>query len=172
MFKKLGLASEQVCQLGRWKNAEACTAHYLRLNAAQEAGSLVEKMVHKVSHGHSAESDWPWTPGTEDQGGRDQEDEAQRPSEPTHTPKRFHFREVGDSPPRKGKQKAQSQDPFLAHLRVVEKLKHLEAFKKAWQEQHTKGGGENTPLEAQGGDGYPPLEASPLPPGGGSLCSH
>ena len=86
MFKHLGLASEQVCQLGRWKNAQAFTAHYLRLNAAQEAGSLVEKMVHKVSLGHSAESDWSWTPGTEDQGGRDQEDEAQSPSETCSLP--------------------------------------------------------------------------------------
>ena len=82
MFKELGLSSEQVCQLGRWKNAQAFTAHYLRLNAAQDAGALVQKMVHKVSLGQSAESDWSWTPGTKDQGGKDQEDGAQWPSEP------------------------------------------------------------------------------------------
>ena len=36
-YKGLGLSSEQVCDRGKWKNAEAFTAHYLRLGAAGDA---------------------------------------------------------------------------------------------------------------------------------------
>ena len=33
LFKKLGLPSEEVCELGKWKNINAFSAHYLRLGA-------------------------------------------------------------------------------------------------------------------------------------------
>ena len=33
MYKSLGFTSEEVCELGKWKNVSAFTSHYLRLNA-------------------------------------------------------------------------------------------------------------------------------------------
>ena len=38
MYKNLGLSSEAVCEVGKWKNMGAFQAHYLRLNAADAAG--------------------------------------------------------------------------------------------------------------------------------------
>ena len=81
MFKTLGLSSEEVCQLGKWKNVAAFTSHYLRLGACQHASQKISQIVHTVSLGQSADPDWSCTPGTKDQGGKDQEGEAQRPSE-------------------------------------------------------------------------------------------
>ena len=37
-FKKLGLTSEQVCEMGPWKNLGAFSTHYLRLGAQEVAG--------------------------------------------------------------------------------------------------------------------------------------
>ena len=45
MFKKLGLSSEIVCELGQWKNTEAFTKHYLRIGGAQVAGSFFLQKV-------------------------------------------------------------------------------------------------------------------------------
>ena len=39
-YKALGLSSEEVCQLGAWKNVQSFTSHYLKLNAAEKAGGL------------------------------------------------------------------------------------------------------------------------------------
>ena len=39
MYKSLGFTSEEVCELGKWKNVSAFTSHYLRLNATDEVGS-------------------------------------------------------------------------------------------------------------------------------------
>ena len=36
-YKKLGLTSEEVCEIGRWKNTSAFTTHYLRIGAAASA---------------------------------------------------------------------------------------------------------------------------------------
>jgi hypothetical protein len=57
-YKDLGLSSEQVCEIGKWKNSSAFAQHYLRLGAPKEAGRLIEKFVHKgVSPGPEAEPD-------------------------------------------------------------------------------------------------------------------
>ena len=37
LYKKLGLNSEEVCEIGQWKNPQAFTAHYLRLGAIEKA---------------------------------------------------------------------------------------------------------------------------------------
>ena len=42
MYKKLGLSSEEVCEIGKWKNTGAFTAHYLRVGASQKAS---EKLI-------------------------------------------------------------------------------------------------------------------------------
>ena len=90
MYKELGLSSEQVCEIGKWKNTGAFAAHYLRIGAPSCAQERLENMVHNVSLGGSAEPDWSRTPGSpSDPGGSDQEGEAQTPNEPTRTlPKR------------------------------------------------------------------------------------
>ena len=109
MYKSLGLSSEMVTEIGRWKNFQAFHNHYMRLGAAKEAGKTVlSALVHKVSPGQRAESDRSRTPETEDPGGSDLEDEAQRPGEPIpalpgghSAKKRLPEREIGESPPRK-----------------------------------------------------------------------
>ena len=73
MFKTLGLSSEEVCQLGKWKNLAAFSSHYLRLGACQHASQKISQIVHTVSLGQSADPDWSCTPGTKGQGGKDQE---------------------------------------------------------------------------------------------------
>ena len=57
MFKNLGFSSEEVCEIGKWKNVGAFTSHYLRLGASAKVGSRISQMVHKVSPLSSAESD-------------------------------------------------------------------------------------------------------------------
>ena len=82
MYKKGGLTSEQVCQIGQWKDIKSFTSHYLRLEAAHEAGGAVKRLVHKTSLVGSAEPELSRTPGKEtDPGGRDNEGEAQSTSE-------------------------------------------------------------------------------------------
>ena len=79
MFKALGLPSEQVCALGKWKDSNAFSKHYLRLNTLNVASALLStNLVHRgVSPGESAEVDWSQTPGSPgDLGGSDQETEA------------------------------------------------------------------------------------------------
>ena len=79
MFKKLGLSSEIVCELGQWKNTEAFAKHYLRIGAAQVAGSvLAQKLVHRVPSCSSDEPGGSSSPGTrQDPGRRDPPHEAQ-----------------------------------------------------------------------------------------------
>ena len=81
LYKHLGLSSEQVCEIGKWKNHQAFSEHYLRLNATGAASTALFNWVHNDSLGQSAEPDWSRTPLTEEMGGRDQEGGAQRPSE-------------------------------------------------------------------------------------------
>ena len=57
MFKKLGLSSEQVCEIGKWKNVGAFTSHYLRLGASETLGHKLTSMLHKVSPLRSADPD-------------------------------------------------------------------------------------------------------------------
>jgi len=73
MFKNLGLASEVVCELGAWKNTEAFAKHYLRIGAAQVAGSVLsQKLVHSVPSWRSDEKGGSSSPGTgRDPGRRD-----------------------------------------------------------------------------------------------------
>jgi hypothetical protein len=83
LYKNLGLNSEEVCEVGKWKNLNAFTAHYSRLGASTKASQKIGHLVHTVSPMYSAESDWSSTPRRTDMGGMDQEDEAQSIGEPT-----------------------------------------------------------------------------------------
>ena len=121
-WKKVGLAVEEVQQLGQWKNFSAFQAHYLRLGVVERVQQVMNSfgsLVHNSSPSGSAESDWSRTPGTQDPGGRDREDEAQQDGEPTQPtqrggdrknrirfapyppgPRRFTFKTVSEpSPP-------------------------------------------------------------------------
>ena len=99
MYKALGFTSEEVCEIGQWKNSSAFTAHYLRLGAVEKVNKILSN-VHKTSPPESAEPEWLQTPGRNDQGGSNQEGEAQEGGEPTQpTPKR----KPSNSPPRRRK---------------------------------------------------------------------
>ena len=76
MYKRMGLSSEQVCEIGKWKNVTAFTSHYLRLGASHFASDKISQLVHRVSPLGVAESDLTWTPGKHDTGGSVREDEA------------------------------------------------------------------------------------------------
>ena len=86
MMKKLGMSSEEVCEIGKWKNVTAFTSHYLRLNASHTLGTKISKLVHKVSPLRSAEADLTWTTRKYDLGGNVREAEAQNNGEPTLPP--------------------------------------------------------------------------------------
>ena len=82
MYKNLGLSSEEVRQIGQWKNVQAFSAHYLRLGAAGVAGRVLEQVVHKTSLVQSAEPELSRPPGRKaDPGGRDNGGEAQSTNE-------------------------------------------------------------------------------------------
>ena len=68
-FKHLGMSSDQVCELGQWKNFEAFQKHYLRVGAHQEARLRVQNFVHKVSHSTQAEPERSQTPPRRAEGG-------------------------------------------------------------------------------------------------------
>jgi hypothetical protein len=70
------MTSEEVCEVGKWKNVGAFTSHYLRLGATNKVGSRISDMVHSVSPLCSAESDLTWTTGKNDTVGSVREDEA------------------------------------------------------------------------------------------------
>jgi len=77
MFKRLGFSSEEVCEIGKWKNVGAFTSHYLRLGASDKVGHTIMQLVHKVSPLSSADSDLTWTTGRNNPGGNVREDGAQ-----------------------------------------------------------------------------------------------
>ena len=78
LYKKLGLKSEEVCEIGKWKNVQAFQSHYLRLGACQSATRALETFVHRASPGDCAEPDWTRTPRRKpDAGGIVQEGGAQ-----------------------------------------------------------------------------------------------
>jgi len=88
------MKNEEVCEIGKWKNASAFTSHYLRLNATDKVGEKVTAMVHKVSPLRSAESDLTWTTGMQDLGGNVREDVAQSNGEPTLPPFAFNVPDI------------------------------------------------------------------------------
>ena len=86
-YKQLGLSSEEVCELGKWKNTSAFTSHYLRIGAASAASQKLRGLVHNVSPMGSAEPDQSRTPGSaSNPGGRDWEGEAQSIGDPPSPP--------------------------------------------------------------------------------------
>ena len=115
MFKNWGLSSEEVCELGQWKNSQAFTNHYLRLGAVQKAKSgldMMAKNVHNTSPRDCAESEWLRTPGTQDPGGSNQEGEAQEGGGPEPPrPKR----RSSSSPPRQREKKGRVLSPGGPH---------------------------------------------------------
>ena len=101
MYKQMGLSSEEVCEIGKWKNTSAFSSHYLRLGAPKRAAQELGSLVHTVSSWGSAESDQSRTPGTNlDPGGSDWEDEAQSQDEPTLPPKKRPASPPQDPPPK------------------------------------------------------------------------
>ena len=62
MYKKLGLSSEEVCEIGKWQNSQAFSAHYLRLGASRVAAARLHDLLHTVSPEGSAEPEWSRTP--------------------------------------------------------------------------------------------------------------
>ena len=86
MFKKLGLTSEEVCEVGKWKNVSAFTSHYLRLGASHTVGDKIHSMLHNVSPLGSADPDLTWTTRKYDLGGNVREGDAQSNGEPTLPP--------------------------------------------------------------------------------------
>ena len=41
MYKNFGFSTEQVCEIGKWKNTHAFSPHYLRLGATSVAGHKI-----------------------------------------------------------------------------------------------------------------------------------
>ena len=90
-YKSLGMTSEEVCEIGKWKNTSAFTSHYLRLGASKKAGERLSAWVHNVSPGLSAEPDRSRSPETDRETGRsDREGEARGRGEPTPPPGEEH----------------------------------------------------------------------------------
>ena len=64
LYKELGLSNEEVCELGKWKNLQAFSTHYLRLDAVKKAENLLtNSLVDKVSPGNCEQHDLSSTPG-------------------------------------------------------------------------------------------------------------
>ena len=57
MYKKLGLSSEEVAELGKWKDIKTFSEYYLRLHACQRACDQLSIFVHNVSPLECAEPD-------------------------------------------------------------------------------------------------------------------
>ena len=72
-FKSLGLTSEEVCEIGKWKNPQTFTANYLRLGAVDRLASALGGRVRTASPVDSAEPDRSRTPRTPQGGGRRKE---------------------------------------------------------------------------------------------------
>ena len=87
MYKTLGMGIEQLCELGKWKNLDAFSKHYLRMDAHQGAQAFLQDLVHKASPGQRAMGDRSYSPGRRpDQGRCDLEHIAQRHGEPNPAP--------------------------------------------------------------------------------------
>ena len=87
-YKQLGLTSEKVCEIGKWKNSNAFESHYLRLGASKTVSGRVSNFVHTVSPGCSAKPDKsriperPPEPGSSDWEGKTK-DQMSPPTRPT-----------------------------------------------------------------------------------------
>jgi len=83
LYKKWGFSSEEVCEIGKWKNTGAFASHYLRLNAAEKAGAAVAReMVHTASPSNCEEPAMTRTPGNiQDPGGSVMEGDEQEDGE-------------------------------------------------------------------------------------------
>ena len=86
-YKRLGLTTEQVAELGKWKDIKTFSQYYLRLQAAESASRALSFFVHTVSPLDCAEPDMSHSPPRKSfEGGRsDMEGEAQDKGEPTHS---------------------------------------------------------------------------------------
>ena len=83
-YKRMGLSSEIVCEIGQWKNVTAFSAHYLRLNAADTVTQhfSLPPEVHKVSPVECVDSEGSCTPRQHNLGGSDPEEDTQNTGEP------------------------------------------------------------------------------------------
>ena len=114
MYKSLGLSQEEVAEIGQWKNLQAFSSHYLRINAVDRVKNKLKNVLHPYVHTpsppESAEPEWSHTPPTKDRGGSDQEGEAQEGGGPNlPRPKR----KASKSPPRSKKFSIRAGGPHL-----------------------------------------------------------
>ena len=114
-YKQLGLTSEEVCEIGKWKSSNAFQSHYLRLGASKTASGRVSNFLHTVSPVCSAEPDQSRTPARPPEpGGSDWEGEVQDQVSPPTCPW-FSFKtpgsEVGHPPSFRGVKRSASPPP-------------------------------------------------------------
>ena len=64
-YKRLGLPTEQVAELGKWKDIKTFSQYYLRLQAAESASLALSSFVHTVSPLDCAEPDMSHSPPKE-----------------------------------------------------------------------------------------------------------
>ena len=78
-YRRLGLSAEEVCEIGKWKDVNAFTTHYQRLDAHHKASEGIHNLVHNTSQWGSAEPKGSRTPRKTwfERGGRDSFGEAQ-----------------------------------------------------------------------------------------------
>jgi len=89
MYRRLGVCGEDVCELGAWKNGQAFTQHYQRLDAHERATEAVLGMEHKSSLLASGAPEVSGTPATrQETGGRDTGGAKQESSEPSLPPRK------------------------------------------------------------------------------------
>ena len=82
LYKSFGLTTEQVCEIGKWKDVKAFSTHYLRLGAQEVASEKLKELVHNISPYRSAEPEVSRTPTRNpDGGGRDTKGVAQENGE-------------------------------------------------------------------------------------------
>ena len=88
-YKRLGMSSEQVAELGKWKDIKTFSQYYLRLQAAQSAAHVLanSSLVHNVSPLECAEPDMSHSPAEKhfEEGRSDMEGGAQNKGEPTQS---------------------------------------------------------------------------------------
>ena len=86
MYKALGLSAEQVCEIGKWKNLQAFSNNYFRINYVHEATQKLSAWVHRVSLWSSVEPEESRTHPTKERGGRDSGGDTLRQGEPIPHP--------------------------------------------------------------------------------------
>ena len=58
-YRRLGLSAEEVCEIGKWKDVNAFTTHYQRLDAHHKASEGIHNLVHNTSQSEPKESRTP-----------------------------------------------------------------------------------------------------------------